>query len=94
MAVRDGSLIDCDLHMERSRRSLSELRFRLLMQSIALNFVFCETARRNRFKTGIVYVQISRVVARRDYLFPRDYVKPTLVVTAGVRRSRRRSARE
>ena len=58
-AMRDGSLMDCDWHMERLRRSLFELRIPLPMSSAALIIVFCETVRRNRFKTGIVYVQIS-----------------------------------
>ena len=58
-AVRDGSLIDSNMHMGRLRRSLPELRIPLPMSPVALNIVFCGTVRRNRFKTGIVYVQLS-----------------------------------
>ena len=68
--------------MERLPRSFSVLRTPLQMSSVALNIVFCETVRRNRFKTGIVYLQISKGVAMRDHQFPDDNVKPTLVVTA------------
>ena len=52
------------------------------MSSVASNIVFCETVRRNRFKIGIVYAQISKGVAKRDHQFPGDDVKPALVVTA------------
>jgi D-alanine transaminase len=38
--------------------------------------------RRNRVGDGLVYVQISRGVARRDHPFPAGDVKPSLVVTA------------
>ena len=36
-----------------------------------LNVVLHETARRNRFREGIVYLQISRRLARRDHPFPK-----------------------
>ena len=54
--VCKDSKIDCDWHMERLQRSLSELRIPLPISSVALKVVFCETVRRNRFKTGVVYV--------------------------------------
>ena len=52
------------------------------MSSLALNIVFYKTVLRNRSKTGIVYVQISQNVSRRDQQSPGDDVKPALVVTA------------
>ena len=70
------------MHMERLRRSLPELRIPVQMSPVALNIVFCGTVRRNRFKTGIVYVQISQGAARRDHQFPGDDVNLALVVTA------------
>ncbi|MFP6704590.1 MAG: D-amino-acid transaminase [Alphaproteobacteria bacterium] len=82
VAVRDGALIDGAWHMERLQRSLSELQITMPMSAAAMNVVFRETVRRNRFQTGIVYVQISRGVARRDHPFPNPAVRPALVVTA------------
>ncbi len=38
--------------------------------------------RRNRVRDGIVYVQITRGVARRDFPFPSAGTKPSVVVTA------------
>ena len=41
-----------------------------------------ETIRRNRVRDGIVYVQMTRGVARRDLAFPPPGTAPSLVVTA------------
>ncbi|MDP6873797.1 MAG: D-amino-acid transaminase [Alphaproteobacteria bacterium] len=82
IAVRHGVLIDGEWHMQRLQRSLSELQIDMPMSPAALNVVLKETVRRNRFSIGIVYVQISRGVARRDHPFPNPPVRPALVVTA------------
>jgi D-alanine transaminase len=51
------------------------------MSPAALQVVLRETIRRNRVRNGIVYVQVTRGVARRDFPFPAD-ARPSLVVTA------------
>jgi D-alanine transaminase len=80
--VRDGSLIDERRHVERLQRSLGELRIRLPMSPAALGVVMRETIRRNRVHDGIVYLQITRGVARRDHAFPPPGTRPSIVVTA------------
>ncbi len=80
--VRGGRLIDERRHMARLERSLSELRLRLPMTLSALGIVLRELIRRNRLDYGLVYVQISRGVARRDLAFPSPQIAPTVVATA------------
>jgi D-alanine transaminase len=80
--VRDGRLIDERRHVERLQRSLGELRIRLPMSPAALGVVMRETMRRNRVHDGIVYLQITRGVARRDHAFPPPGTQPSIVVTA------------
>jgi D-alanine transaminase len=80
--VRGGHLIDERLHMARLTRSLAELRIAMPMPLNALGVVLRETARRNRVRDGIVYLQITRGVARRDHAFPILGTKPAIVVTA------------
>jgi D-alanine transaminase len=80
--VRGGRLIDERRHIERLQRSLGELRIRMPMSARALDVVLREVVARNRIGYGIVYLQITRGVARRDPAFPSPQVKPTLVVTA------------
>ncbi len=80
--VRDGRLVDERRHLERLQRSLSELRISLPIKLRALDLVLREVVRRNRIGYGIVYLQITRGVARRDHAFPAVPVAPSLVVTA------------
>src|SRR5213076_3398962 len=65
--VLDGKLIDERRHIERLQRSLSELRIAMPMTPQALSVVFHEVARRNRIHWGIVYLQVTRGVSRRDH---------------------------
>jgi D-alanine transaminase len=80
--VRDGRLVDERRHMARLTRSLAELRIDLPMPLSALSIVLHETVRRNRVRNGIVYLQITRGVARRDFGFPVPGIAPSIVVTA------------
>jgi D-alanine transaminase len=80
--VRGGRLVDERRHMARLDRSLSELRIRLPMSFAALGVVMRETIRRNRVGDGIVYLQVTRGVARRDHAFPPPDTAPAIVVTA------------
>ncbi len=80
--VRAGRVIDERRHMARLARSLSELRITAPMTPAALSLVLHETVRRNRVHDGIVYAQITRGVARRDFPFPPAGTEPSLVVTA------------
>jgi D-alanine transaminase len=80
--VKAGQLVDERRHMERLVRSLTELRIALPMSLTALSVVLHETVRRNRVTDGIVYLQVTRGVARRDHAFPASSVLPSVVVTA------------
>ena len=79
--VHAGAMIDEIPHLDRLDRSLDELRIAPPMGRMALRAVLREVVRRNRIRTGLVYLQITRGVARRDHAFPTG-VKPALVVTA------------
>jgi D-alanine transaminase len=80
--VRDASIVDERRHMMRLQRSLSELRIRMPMSLSALSVVLHETIRRNRVRYGLVYLQMTRGVARRDHAFPPPQTAPSVVVTA------------
>jgi D-alanine transaminase len=80
--VRGGLLIDERRHMARLDRSLRELRIPRPMSPAALSTILHETVRRNRVADGIVYVEITRGVARRDFAFPPPDARPSVVVTA------------
>jgi D-alanine transaminase len=80
--VRGEHIIDERRHMVRLGRSLDELRIAMPMSASALAIVMRECLRRNRVRDGILYLQITRGVARRDHAFPPPGTKPSMVVTA------------
>ena len=80
--IRSGCLVDMPRHMTRLQRSLSELRIAMPMPLASLAIVMQEVVRRNRVHYGIVYLQVTRGVARRDHAFPVNAVQPSVVVTA------------
>lgn len=90
--VRGGRLVDERRHMARLKRSLDELRIRQPVAWTALGVILREVVARNRVTHGIVYVQVTRGVARRDHAFPPAAAKPSLVVTARALDKRRNDA--
>jgi D-alanine transaminase len=48
----------------------------------SLRVILREVVRRNRVRDGLVYLQVTRGVARRDHAFPSPDTPPALVVTA------------
>jgi D-alanine transaminase len=80
--VRGGRLIDERRHLDRLERSLGELRIRMPLSRAALGVILREVVVQNRVSYGIVYLQITRGVAKRDHAFPAGAIAPSLVVTA------------
>jgi len=81
IAIQDGRFVDEEPHLDRLDRSLGELRMAPPVARPALKHILRETVRRNRVRNGIVYMQVSRGVARRDHAFP-AHRNSSLVVTA------------
>ncbi len=80
--VRSGAIIDEARHLDRLERSLGELDISQPMPRRALERVLRETVRRNRVRNGVIYLQVSRGTARRDFLFPAPGTPPTVVCLA------------
>ena len=76
-----GRFIDAGRHLARLERSLGEISITPPMGRAALSRVLAEVVRRNRVREGLVYMQVTRGVARRDFAFPAHPVPATLVVT-------------
>ena len=81
LLLHRGRLIDAGLHLDRWDRSLRALRIAPPMGRAALLAVVAELIRRNRLRSGLIYLQATRGVARRDHAFPAR-AHPTLVATA------------
>lgn len=78
-SVLDGKLIDFDGHAKRLMRSLRELDMKAPCSEAELLDIHRELVKRNAVTEGLVYLQVTRGVAERDFAYPKD-VRPTLVL--------------
>jgi D-alanine transaminase len=81
IAVHRGHLIDRSLHLQRLDRSLAALRIARPVSERVLAMILDRIIALNRIADGIVYIQVTRGVARRDHTFAAGLC-PQLVVTA------------
>ncbi|KQZ13662.1 MULTISPECIES: D-amino-acid transaminase [unclassified Mesorhizobium] len=79
--VARGFIVDMGRHLDRLNRSLTELSIDWPVHRRVLQIIIREVVQRNGVHDGLVYVQVTRGVASRDFLFPED-VASSLVVTA------------
>ncbi len=77
--VLDGKLVDNLAHMERLKRSLSELKMGSPVPVDDIPALMGELVTRNGVTEGMVYLQVSRGPADRDFVFPAEE-KPSLVM--------------
>jgi D-alanine transaminase len=80
-AVLDGKLVDNDAHLARLQRSVGEIALPLPETLARIAEIQHELIRRNNLTEGLVYIQVTRGAAPRDFVFPKD-AKPTLVMFA------------
>lgn len=80
VTVEHGALVDEEGHLTRLARSLDELEMDWPMTARSLRLVMRQLIRRNRLRDGIIYLQITRGSAPRDFAYPTG-VTPTIVMT-------------
>lgn len=80
IAFYNGKLLDADAHFKRLERSLNELEIGFPVAASALGIIIRELIERNGREDGGLYIQVTRGVAKRDHVFPKN-VRPALVMT-------------
>jgi len=78
-SVLHGKLIDNEGHMKRLRRSLSELNMDSPASDSDIENIQKELISRNDIDEGLVYLQVTRGAADRDFAYPSE-TKPSLVL--------------
>ena len=84
-AVLDGKLVDNDAHLARLDRSLREIDLPSPLSRDKIVAVQRELVARNGLRDGLIYMQVTRGAADRDFAFPEN-VTPTFVAFAQARR--------
>ncbi|RUW29960.1 MULTISPECIES: D-amino-acid transaminase [unclassified Mesorhizobium] len=80
--VARGFIVDMPRHLARLKRSLKELSIAWPVSEGVLPLLLREVVRRNHVVNGLVYLQVTRGVAGRDFVFPGAGIRPALVITA------------
>jgi D-alanine transaminase len=78
-SVLDGKLIDFAGHAKRLQRSLDELQMATPVTEEELLEIHRELVRANGIEEGLIYLQITRGAADRDFVFPKE-ATPTIVL--------------
>jgi D-alanine transaminase len=79
-SVLDGKLVDFPGHIARLRRSLAELDMASPATDEDLLAIHRELVARNAIEHGMVYLQVTRGAAERDFAYPDPATPPTLVL--------------
>ena len=77
-AVLDQKLVDFQPHLARLDRSLKEIALTAPLSHEELRRLHKELVARNNVTEGIVYLEITRGAAERDFAYPED-ARPTVV---------------
>lgn len=83
-SVLDGKLVDFAGHMKRLARSLGELEMASPASDDELLAIHRELIARNDLTEGLVYMQVTRGAAERDFLYPEN-ADPSLVMFTQVK---------
>lgn len=81
IALIDGRFVDDGPHLDRLDRSLREIQLESPLPRAELHAMLVELASRNGVTEGLVYMQVTRGPAERDFAFP-AVAKPTVVAYA------------
>lgn len=82
--VLDGKLVDFPAHAARLVRSLSELDMPMPMPEADLLAIHRELVARNGLEEGMIYLQITRGAADRDFVFPKGAEQGVVLFTQSV----------
>jgi len=78
LAIIEGKLVDFDAHIMRLHRSLDEMRIKEACSDADILTIFRALIEKNNIKEGFMYLQITRGIADRDFVYPDDATPSTL----------------
>lgn len=78
-SVLQGKLLENSQHLRRLNRSMTELQMRAPISDAQIESAQNELIKRNNLQEGLVYLQVTRGAADRDFVWSND-TQPTLVM--------------
>jgi D-alanine transaminase len=89
--VLDGKLVDFENHMQRYLNSLKKLSIESPLGQPDILHAFRQLVELNQLDEGLVYMQVTRGTAERDFVWPED-IKPTVFMFTQAKSSRENQA--
>jgi len=80
LAAENRQLVDEGLHYKRLKNSLKAVEIAAPVSEKSIHVIIMELLRRNNLQDAMVYIQVTRGVAKRDHYFPKNR-QPTLLIT-------------
>ncbi len=80
-SVLRGQLIENEAHLNRLARSMDELRMKAPLPNVDIEAAQKELIKQNQLEEGLVYLQVSRGVADRDFAFPTNTTSSLVMFT-------------
>ena len=81
MSFYKKKLIDFDFHIDRLKSSLKELQINYKINRNKLKKIFYKIINLNNVKHGIVYLQITRGVQKRDHAYKKNLIPNIIIYT-------------
>jgi len=78
-SVLNGKLIDFNNHMKRLDRSMTELKFKKMLNHKDILAFHRKLIELNNLQEGMIYLQVTRGVVDRSFDMPKDEIKPTVL---------------
>ncbi len=91
--VLDGRLVDFEHHMQRYANSLRQLAIESPLSDSEIRAAFRQLVERNDLDEGLVYLQVTRGEAERDFVWPDD-ITPNVFIFTQVKSSSENDAAE
>ena len=74
-----NKFIDFNYHIERLKYSLNELDLKFHINSNKLKKIFIKLIEKNNIQSGLIYLQITRGIQKRDHAYKDNYI-PNIII--------------
>ena len=83
-SVMNGKLIDYTGHINRLTRSLNEIKIKYPINIRSILFHMRNIIRKNLIIDGLIYLQITRGIAKRDFKFPKNLESTITIIGSNI----------
>ena len=83
-SVMNGKIIDYTGHINRLTRSLNEIKIKYPINIRSILFHMRNIIRKNLIIDGLIYLQITRGIAKRDFKFPKNLESTITIIGSNI----------